>query len=107
MGSSNRHECNTTASVVMPHNSRRAVGNGVATWSGTRQTVLLHWNTWCHAAHINRGTVFSIGSTPRLYRSTDAVSCEIGNSQQSHEAVNTEVEGSVALEAVTRQPVNP
>jgi hypothetical protein len=31
---------------------------------------------------------------------------EIGDSQRGHEAVNTEVEGTTALEAVTRQPVN-
>jgi hypothetical protein len=33
------------------------------------------------------------------------VSCEIGNSKRGREAVNKEVDGSAALEAVTRQPV--
>jgi hypothetical protein len=31
---------------------------------------------------------------------------EIDDSQRGREAVNTEVEGSTALEAVTRQPIN-
>jgi hypothetical protein len=31
---------------------------------------------------------------------------DIGDSQQGHEAVNTEVDGSTALEAVTRQAMN-
>jgi hypothetical protein len=31
---------------------------------------------------------------------------ELDDSQRGHEAVNTEVEGTTALEAITRQPVN-
>jgi hypothetical protein len=34
------------------------------------------------------------------------VSCEIGNRQRRREAMNMEIEGPMALEAVTRQPVN-
>jgi hypothetical protein len=48
-------------------NSRRAAGSRVATHSGTRHTVLLQWNTWYHAAHINRDAMFSVRSTLRLY----------------------------------------
>jgi hypothetical protein len=60
-------------SSVKSRNNRRAAGSGVATLSYTRRTVPLKLNTWYHATHINRGTMFSVGFVPRLYHSTDRV----------------------------------
>jgi hypothetical protein len=52
--------------------------------------------------------VFSVKSVPRLYNEgqlpleESLQMAEIGDSQRGHEAVNTEVEGPTAMEAVTR-----
>jgi hypothetical protein len=84
----------------------RAMGSGVAIQSSTKWTVLLQRNKRYHATHINRGTVFSVGSAPRLItQPTELVSSEINDLQRGREAVNMEVEGSTALEDITRQMV--
>jgi hypothetical protein len=105
-------------SAVTSRNNRRAAGSGAATRSGTRRTVPLQWNMEYHATHISRGTMFSVGSAPTLYHSTELslvsewsgvswlLSCYIGDSKREHEAMNTEAQGSTTLEAVTRQPMN-
>jgi hypothetical protein len=101
------------ASSVTSRN-RRTAGSGVATRSGTRCSVLLQWQMWYRATHINRETVFSVGSAPSLYHSTDQVEfswwsgvawwmTETSYCQLGREAVNTEFERSPALEAATRQ----
>jgi hypothetical protein len=60
-------------SVVMSHNSRRAVRSSVAMWSGTGRTIVTAMEHMIHPIHINRGMVFSVGSASRLYHLTDQV----------------------------------
>jgi hypothetical protein len=45
----------------------KAAGSGVATRPGAKQRVPLHCNIRHHVIRINRGTMFSVGSAPRLY----------------------------------------
>jgi hypothetical protein len=59
--------------TVSSCNNRRAAGSGVARHSCTRQIALLQWNTWNHTTHINKGTVFSVRASSRLYHLTNQV----------------------------------
>jgi hypothetical protein len=57
-------------------------------------------------------TLSSVGRAESIWFESSATGSQVGSysetgdSQRGHEAVNTEVEGTMALEAVGRQPVN-
>jgi hypothetical protein len=82
-----RHIVSMTA--VASCNNRRVVGNGVEMQPGARQTVPLQLNMWYHVIHINRGTVFSVGSVQRLYLENRNIS-QTGLSQESKESLQAD-----------------
>jgi hypothetical protein len=78
---------------------RTAAESGVATRSVTRRTVPLQWNMWYHTTHINRGTVFSVGSVQRLYpeNKNKPVSLSRERRQKSTERLQVETRPSMRL----------